>query len=204
MEEVERHIPTMMPGNRELRQAALECLKGRWTYPVLCTLLYWALASISGTIPFAGLLFLCPFAFGFSITFLQFVRGEVEEDDIVTRPFAIFQHYGRYLCTSLLVTLFIFLWSLLLVVPGVVKAYSYALTPYIAHDHPTLSPRECLRQSQRMMNGYKVKLFLLDLSFIGWWVLCLLSCGIGFLWLSPYVETAHAKFYEELKARQNK
>ena len=92
---------------------------------------------------------------------------------------------------------------LLFIIPGIVKGYSYALTPYITHDQPALPVRACLRRSQQMMKGYKMKLFLLDLSFIGWILLCLVTFCIGFLWVKPYIETAHAKFYEELKSRQN-
>ena len=191
-----------MPSNAALRHSAREILKGRWIYPVLCTLLYAALTAAASFIPFAGLLFVCPFAFGYSLTFLHIVRGEVEDEDIVTKPFAVFQHYGRYLCVSLLVMVFTLLWSLLLVVPGIVKAYAYALTPYVAHDNPGMSPMECLRQSQKMMHGYKMKLFLLDLSFIGWVLLCIVTMGIGCLWLYPYMQTTHSKFYEELKNRR--
>ena len=110
-------------------------------------------------------------------------------------------HYGRWLGASLLVLVFTFLWSLLFIIPGIVKAYSYAMTPYIVHDNPEMPVRECIRQSQRMMKGYKMKLFLLDLSFIGWILLGIISFGIGLLWVRPYMETAHAKFYEELRTR---
>ena len=76
------------------------------------------------------------------------------------------------------------------------------MTPYILHDNPEMSARECIRQSQKMMDGYKMKFFLLQLSFIGWFLLCCITMGIGFLWLQPYIITTEAKFYEELKARQ--
>lgn len=175
---------------------------GQWLYPVLCTLLYAAVASMASSIPVAGLLVSAPLGFGFSVAFLQFVRGEAEEDNLVTRPFAVFNHYGRWLGASLLVALFVFLWSLLLVIPGIVKAYSYAMTPYILHDNPEMGVSDSLRRSQQMMKGYKTKLFLLDLSFIGWLLLGFITFGIGLLWVCPYMETARAKFYEELKARQ--
>ena len=120
----------------------------------------------------------------------------------MTRPFAVFNHYGRWLGASLLVALFVFLWSLLLVIPGIVKAYSYAMTPYILHDNPEMGVSDSLRRSQQMMKGFKTKLFLLDLSFIGWLLLGFITFGIGLLWVCPYMATARAKFYEELKARQ--
>ena len=194
--------PSAMPTNSQLRHAALEHLRGQWLYPVLCTLLYAAVASMASSIPVAGLLVSAPLGFGLSVAYLQYVRGEAEEDNLVTRPFAVFNHYGRWLGASLLVALFVFLWSLLLVIPGIVKAYSYAMTPYILHDNPEMGVSDSLQRSQQMMKGYKTKLFLLDLSFIGWLLLGFITFGIGLLWVSPYMATARAKFYEELKARQ--
>ena len=191
-----------MPTNSQLRHVALEHLRGQWLYPVLCTLLYAAVASMASSIPVAGLLVSAPLGFGLSVAYLQYVRGEAEEDNLVTRPFAVFNHYGRWLGASLLVALFVFLWSLLLVIPGIVKAYSYAMTPYILHDNPEMGVSDSLRRSQQMMKGFKTKLFLLDLSFIGWLLLGFITFGIGLLWVCPYMATARAKFYEVLKARQ--
>ncbi|MBR1834722.1 MAG: DUF975 family protein [Bacteroidales bacterium] len=191
-----------MPANSQLRHAALEHLRGQWLYPVLSMLLFIAVSYMAASVPFGGLLVSAPLAFGFTAAYLQFVRGEAVDDELVTRPFAVFNHYGRWLGASLLVMLFVFLWSLLLVIPGIVKSYSYALTPYILHDNPELKVTESLRCSQQMMQGYKGKLFLLDLSFIGWILLGIITFGIGFLWVRPYMITARAKFYEELKSRQ--
>ena len=89
---------------------------------------------------------------------------------------------------SLLVLVLTFLWSLLLIIPGIVKAYSYALTPYLVHDHPEMSEYDCLKRSQQLMKGYKWKLFLLDLSFIGWALLAAIPY-IGYavsIWTIPY------------------
>lgn len=202
MEDTSTINPANMPTNRQLRGVARETLKGNWLYAVLCTLLYTAVVSVCGSIPLAGLLVVGPLGFGMSIAFLRFVRGETSGEDLVTKPFEVFNHYGRTLGASLLVFLFVMLWSLLLIVPGIVKGLSYAMTPYILHDNPEMSARECIRQSQKMMDGYKMKFFLLQLSFIGWFLLCCITMGIGLLWLQPYIITTEAKFYEELKARQ--
>ena len=99
----------------------------------------------------------------------------------------------------LLVVVFTFLWSLLFVIPGIVKGYSYALTPYILIDDPQISIRDAVRKSQRMMSGQKFNLFYLQLSFIGWWILSILTGGIGFLWLIPYYTTSMAVFYRNLR-----
>ena len=200
MEENQTINPSTMPSNKQIRHEALGHLKGNWLYAVLCTLLFSAVMSITGSIPIAGLLVALPLAFGYSIAFLLFIRGEVDSEDLVTKPFGVFNRYGRMLGASLLVAVFTFLWSLLLIIPGIVKGYSYARTPYVAHDNPELPVRECLRRSQQLMSGYKMKLFLLDLSFIGWILLGIITCGIGMLWVNPYMTTARAEFYERRKA----
>ena len=197
MEEYTTINPSTMPENAQIRHAAREHLRGNWLYAVLCTLLFTAVTSVAGSIPLAGLLVVCPLSFGFSIAFLLFVRGEVAGDDLVTKPFGAFNRYGRMLGASLLVAVLTFLWSLLLIVPGIIKAYSYALTPYLVHDHPEMSEFDCLKRSQQLMKGYKWKLFLLDLSFIGWILLGIITLGIGMLWVNPYMATAHAEFYEK-------
>ena len=101
--------------------------------------------------------------------------------------------------TALLQAVYTFLWSLLLVIPGIVKSYSYAMTNYILLDEPELRYDAAIEKSMKLMAGNKMKLFLLDLSFIGWALLCVLTFGIGVFWLKPYVSTAHAAFYEDIK-----
>ena len=110
-----------------------------------------------------------------------------------------FMYYGRTIGGMLLGVVFTFLWSLLFVIPGIVKGYSYALTPYILIDDPQISIRDAVRKSQRMMSGQKFNLFYLQLSFIGWWILSILTGGIGFLWLIPYFTTSMAVFYRNLR-----
>ncbi|MBP8089023.1 MAG: DUF975 family protein, partial [Phocaeicola sp.] len=92
-----------------------------------------------------------------------------------------------------------FLLTLLLVIPGIMKSYSYAMTLFILKDYPELQYDAAIEKSMAMMSGHKMKMFLLDLSFIGWAILCCFTLGIGFLFLAPYVEASHAAFYEDLK-----
>lgn len=188
-----------MPRNKEIRRAARYALKDNWTQAVLATLVFTLVECAAGSIPFAGLLVVCPLLFGFSLCFLRLVRGE-DSSEMVGDQFSVFNKYGRYLGGSLLMTLYIILWCLLFIIPGIVKSYAYAMTPYVMNDRPDLDADDCIHESRMMMKGYKWKLFCLDLSFIGWAILCILTLGIGFLWLQPYVEASHAKFYEELKA----
>lgn len=189
-----------MPRNSEIRRAARYALKDNWTQAVLATLVF-TLVTAAGSIPFAGLLVVCPLEFGFMLCFLRLIRGE-DSSEMVGDQFSVFSKYGRTLGTSLLMTLYILLWCLLFVIPGIIMSYAYAMTPYIMNDRPDLDASDCIHESRVMMKGYKWKLFCLDLSFIGWAILCIFTLGIGLLWLQPYIEASHAKFYEELKARR--
>jgi uncharacterized membrane protein len=111
-----------------------------------------------------------------------------------------FSNYWRKIGGMVWMSLLTFFWSLLFIIPGIVKAFSYAMTPFILDEYPELTPVEAIHRSRMMMKGHKFDLFWLYLSFIGWAILCVITCGIGFLWLAPYVQTAEAAFYEEVKA----
>ena len=101
---------------------------------------------------------------------------------------------------GLLQSLFIFLWSMLFFIPGIVKSYSYALAFYIQRDDNTKESVDCITESRRMMDGHKWQLFCLDLSFLGWYIVGALCFGIGVYFVTPYHEMARANFYEALKA----
>lgn len=140
-----------------------------------------------------------PLIWGMTVFFLGIARGE---EMTVGRVFDGFKDFGRIFTTMFLYFLYIILWGMLLVIPGVIKGYSYAMTPYILKDNPEMKNNEAIEKSMEMMNGHKMDLFLLDLSLIGWAILCLFTLGIGFLFLSSYQDTAHAHFYEDLKKEQ--
>lgn len=115
--------------------------------------------------------------------------------------FGAFGQIWNALVLRVLTGLFIFLWSLLLVIPGLVAAYSYSAAPYIMAEDPDCTPMEALRRSKARMDGHKMSLFLLDLSFIGWYLLSALTLGIGNLFLTPYTHAARAAFYRSLPAQ---
>jgi uncharacterized membrane protein len=95
---------------------------------------------------------------------------------------------------------FILLWMLLLIIPGIIAALSYSMTFYIIADDETMDAMEAIDKSKAMMDGYKWKYFCLALRFVGWALLCILTLGIGFFWLMPYMQVTNAKFYEDVKA----
>lgn len=108
-------------------------------------------------------------------------------------------NYGSYLVTGVLVNVFTVLWSLLFVVPGIIKALAYSQAKYVIHDNPRLKGKEAIEISKRMTNGFKGDLFSMYLSFIGWYILVGLTGGILSIYVTPYVETTAAMYYENLK-----
>lgn len=112
--------------------------------------------------------------------------------------FAYFTHWKRVLPAQLLRALYVFLWSLLFIIPGIIAGYSYAMTPYILAEDPSLSAGEALARSKQMMQGNRWRLFCLEISFIGWAILCGFTCGIGYYVLAPYEMAARADFYREV------
>lgn len=117
--------------------------------------------------------------------------------------FSQFSRIGAGFIMQLLHWLFVFLWSLLFIIPGIIASYSYSMTAYIMVDHPEYSAYEAIKKSKEMMYGNKWRLFCLHFSFIGWYILSVLTWGIGLLWLNPYVEAANAAFYKEISHRHS-
>ena len=110
-----------------------------------------------------------------------------------------FQDYGRVLVTMLIRDVFILLWTLLLIIPGAMKAYSYRLVPYLVKDRPELSPMEVLAESEALMRGNRWQAFVMDLSFLGWLLLGVVTLNLGnIFWTNPYHENANAALYLEL------
>lgn len=107
--------------------------------------------------------------------------------------------YGRNVKTMLLMAIKLILWTLLFIIPGIIKSYEYAMIPYILSDNPELSSKEAFAKAKQMMTGNKWRLFKLNFSFIGWLLLCILTCGIGAFFLMPYIDAANAEFYAEIK-----
>ena len=116
--------------------------------------------------------------------------------------FQYFPYWSNAVCTRLLKGVYIFLWSLLLVIPGIIASYSYAMTEYILAEHPEMTASEAIAASKEMMAGNKWRLFELQISFIGWAILCVFTLGIGNLWLNPYTNAATAAFYREISGTE--
>lgn len=108
--------------------------------------------------------------------------------------------YGNVVFVNFIRSLFTFLWSLLLIIPGIVMAYAYSMVPYLLSENPGLDYRRAIALSKDMTEGHKWDIFVLDLSFIGWYLLGGLACGIGTLFVNPYYHSTHAQLYIALRA----
>lgn len=143
---------------------------------------------------------------GVAYTILDFV----ETGNMETWYTGIFSAYsnGRFknsLCTLFMVNIFTALWTILFIIPGIIKGYSYAMTPYILKDkfaagQTDIGATEAITESRHLMDGHKMDLFVLDLSFIGWGLLGIITCGIGFIWITPYYRQTKTNFYHSLVA----
>ncbi len=189
------------------KERAIDSLTGNWGSCAIFYLLYFVITSVlaGGTsllLPPPILsnivsLLLIPMAWGVAVTFLELSRGiKVNYGNL----FEGYKDFVRIFTTLLLKTVYVMLWTLLLIVPGIIKNYSYAMTEYVLADRKDLSYNQAIEESMRLMQGNKWRLFVLDLSFIGWALLCLLTMGIGFLFLVPYMHVARAHFYADLLA----
>jgi uncharacterized membrane protein len=187
-----------MVRNSELRDKAYAAIEGHWGISAIITLAFFILGGtlyipkIGAIIP----ILLLPVSWAYYVIFLRLIRGEEINFGQLFAGFS--DQYLRYLGTLFLEFLYVALWSLLLFVPGVIKACSYAMTSYILYDEE-LSYDAAIEKSMVMMEGYKMKYFLMNLYFIGWAILCILTLGIGYLWLTPYIATCNAAFYEDVK-----
>jgi uncharacterized membrane protein len=189
----------MLTANRDLMQQAREALKGRWGLAVVGNLIYLALMSVGQFIPivghFSSLIIGGPLLLGVTYFFLALSR---KQEAAFSQIFDGLQRFVDALITYLLMALFIFLWSLLLIIPGIMAGLSYALTFYLMAENPGLKGKEALQRSKALMAGNRWKLFCLVLRFFGWFLLGVLTMGIGFLWIIPYLQTTMARFYDDL------
>jgi uncharacterized membrane protein len=198
-----------MPGitgteNKVLMEQARIALRGKWGLAVGACLVSMLIGVAIQSIPIAGsLLYLFvagPMMVGISMFSLAVSRNRNPQFEQI---FYGFKKYGVSLGAYLLFILFILLWALLLIIPGIIAAISYSMLFFIIAEDDSIGPLEAIRKSKQMMYGHKWKYFCLCLRFLGWGLLCLLTLGIGFLWLGPYMSVSYAKFYDDLLQQSN-
>jgi len=185
--------------NVVLMRMARESLKGKWGVAIGTFLIYGLIMSSFGAMHSVGVISLLiagPMALGAATFSLSISRSKEAR---LEQIFDGFRNYANALVTHLLMTLYIVLWMLLLIIPGIIAALSYSMVFYILADDKSLKPKEVLDKSKKMMDGYKMKMFNLCLRFFLLALLCILTLGIGFLWLIPYINITMAKFYDDIK-----
>ena len=184
-----------MERNQYYKNAALAALDGKWTAAVVCAAVMFILSGLGSIAVF---FIAMPLTVGCSFSFYRLYRDG--DASLTSNMFKdSLEGYWRNLWGMLLMTVYILLWSLLLIVPGIIKSISYAMTPFILKDNPELSADQAIELSMKMMKGHKMEYVLLQLSFIGWLLLSFLTLGIGLLWLMPYMMAALAAFYQNVK-----
>jgi uncharacterized membrane protein len=191
----------MKTENIVLMQMARESLKGKWGLVVKTFFVFILFVAVFQIIPVVGtiasLILSGPLSLGLVIFILAISRNQEAR---LEQIFQGFTDFGRSLKAYFLIIIFVILWALLLIVPGIIAAISYSMTFFIMADDNSIEPMEAIDKSKRMMDGNKWKFFCLGLRFLGWALLCILTLGIGLLWLLPYIYVSMAKFYEDIKS----
>ncbi|MBE6207535.1 MAG: DUF975 family protein [Rikenellaceae bacterium] len=203
-----------MKHNVQIRQEAREILRGKWLAGVVITLIFGLLMLLTGAfsvfnlndeVIFSLLTILTaivigyPLQVGFAMVWLKLARtGNGPELKPLFGGFTRRYHRSA-MGTLLLMQIYTLLWTLLLIVPGIIKSIEYAMTPFIIADEPELGCNEAIEKSMAMMQGHRWQLFKMYLGMIGWMILGVFTCYIAWLWIIPYYQTAYAKFYLALK-----
>lgn len=162
----------------------------------------WWSKSLSGFSYVLVFLVVSPLSYALQGAFLRMIRGD--ERRIWSNTWSNFKsRYLSYLPAGVLVSLLCALLGVVTLGIGLfVLSYAYSMVPFLLHDYPNLTTKEALKISREMMKGHKWDRFVLDLSFMGWVLLCILTLGIGLLWLAPYMQASYAHFYEDLKTEK--
>lgn len=179
----------------QMKQQAKESLSGNWGTAIGVLLIGCILVGVLSTTGIGGL-FTGLITFGFCAAFLAVIRTKTMK---IENLFECTKNFGTVFVASILQGIYLFLWTLLFWIPGIVKSYSYAMTNYILIDNPNMTANEAITESRKMMDGHKAELFILDLSFLGWYILSCFTFGILLLYVDPYHMATRAAFYENLR-----
>ena len=195
--------------SQNLRALGREALKGKWGLGIVGTLILFALtiipaiifnaifgngeATTSSVSTVYSMLISGPMTLGYAMFAISiFRRRETSPAEV----FYGFERFAKAFGLYIVMSIFIFLWTLLLIVPGIIAAFRYSMCFYLLADHPEMGIMEALNESKRLMKGNKWKYFCMNISFIGWMILGCFTLGIGYLWLTPYMEVTTIAFYD--------
>ena len=197
----------------EYRAQARVALQDRWGEAAIVSLIILVIAMLialpslvaewAGSITTILSILVLPLQYAYYISLLERTRGNEEELTHYTLQYAINNAYAntRFLVAGLFIMLISMVAAIFtLGIGAIIVKYMYCMVPYLLHDYPELTPREAMKISHEMMSGQKWNIFILDLTFIGWILLSILTAGLGVIFVEPYISTARAVFYEDLKA----
>jgi uncharacterized membrane protein len=186
--------------NKQILKESELALANNWGTSILVSLTFFVIFVLISLERHIGsllsILINGPIVLGYCRYFLIMARGEEPPFEIV---FSGFSDFKRALSTYIITSIFILLQLLLLIIPGLIAIYSYSLVYLILIDYPDLTTQEAIELSKKMMYGHKERLFYLQLRLFGYAILCILTLGIGFLWLVPYAQVCKSIFYDDVK-----
>lgn len=187
----------------ELKNEAKEQIKGKIGILFLIFLIIAIIGVGSSFVPivgwFATIIIMPAFNISLCMIFLNLAK---REDISVGDVFKGFNITGKAVWLYIITNFFVFLWSLLLIIPGIIKTFSYSMAPFILADNPNLTSSEALSESIRIMDGHKFDLFVLQLSFFLWYILGAITFGIAYVYVVPYYEATMVNFYNEIKDKK--
>ena len=187
----------------ELKNEAKEQIKGKIGILFLIFLIIAIIGVGSSFVPivgwFATIIIMPAFNISLCMIFLNLAK---REDISVGDVFKGFNITGKAVWLYIITNFFVFLWSLLLIIPGIIKTFSYSMAPVILADNPNLTSSEALSESIRIMDGHKFDLFVLQLSFFLWYILGAITFGIAYVYVVPYYEATMVNFYNEIKDKK--
>ena len=185
-----------MINRSEMKKTAKTQIKGNIGILFACQIVISLISSLAAPVFMAGFLIAPSFALSTIMIYIALTKNIRPSIGDIWKGFNVF---GKALWLTIITGFFTFLWSLLFIIPGIIKGYAYLMAPYILADNPGMTAREALRESKRMTNGHKGELFILSFSFIGWYLLIPLTLGLIVIWLAPYTHATLANYYLAMK-----
>ncbi len=185
-----------MVDNISLMRKAKAQLTNNWTNAVVATLIYVAIMGAASATYFGELVLVGPLSFGYMLFIACMVDTRANNLNLL---FKGFDRFVETLVAGLLYSIAVSIGYVLLIVPGIIAALGFSMTFFIMVDDPNISGIDALKMSWNLMNGHKWDLFCLWFRFLGWALLCILTLGIGFLWLQPYMTAATLNFYRNIR-----
>lgn len=182
--------------NHEYKTLAKEKLHNNFGTCLLSHVITACCKGLANFVPFAGLIISGPFDVGVQNVYMKSSENSKVSIKDLFHPFEC--NFGESFFLGFIKNLFLFLWSLLFIIPGIVKGYSYSMSNYLLNKDENLTAMEALKLSTSMMKGHKKELFFLDFSFIGWIFLTFITFGIAAFYTVPYMNAAHVEFFNNL------